>query len=119
MESTSAFHTHIQTDTSTSPRLSHCLCKFFDSARFKHTKIIYSLGLLIINMRPSFILFSLMAAHSLAAPVARADPEPKPDALTTDTMVARSAEAENAEAARMFLNELEKRESGGVRPQAA
>jgi hypothetical protein len=68
-------------------------------------------------MRSVFILFSLMAAHSLAVPVAVADPEP--NALATDTMVVRSAEAEMAEDARMFLNELERRQSGGVRSQAA
>lgn len=71
-------------------------------------------------MRPAFILFSLMAAHSLAAPVADADPEPNPNVLTTDTMLARSAEAEIAEETRRFLNELDRRQSnGGFRTQAA
>jgi hypothetical protein len=68
-------------------------------------------------MRSVFILFGLLAAQSLAVPVAVADPEP--NALTKDTMVVRSAEAEMIEDARMFLNELERRQSGGVRTQAA
>jgi hypothetical protein len=68
-------------------------------------------------MRSVVIIFGLMAAHSLAVPVAVADPEP--NALTTDTLVVRSAEAEMAEDARMFLNELERRQSGGTRTQAA
>jgi hypothetical protein len=65
-------------------------------------------------MRPAIILFSLWAAHSLAAPVAVAGLESNSEGLATGSMIERSAEAE------MDLTELERRlVSGGIRTHSA
>lgn len=71
-------------------------------------------------MRPAIILFSLWAAHSLAAPVAVAGLKSSSEGLATGNMIERSAEAEMDQDTRMFLTELERRlASGGIRTHSA
>jgi len=71
-------------------------------------------------MRPAIILFSLWAAHSLAAPVAVAGLKSNSEDLATGNMIERSVEAEMDQDTRMFLTELERRlASGGIRTQSA
>jgi hypothetical protein len=71
-------------------------------------------------MRPVILLFSLWAAHSLAAPVAVASPKSNSEGLTTGNMLERSVEAEMDQNTRMFLMALERRDSsGGIRTHSA
>jgi hypothetical protein len=71
-------------------------------------------------MRPVIILFSLWAAHSLAAPVAVAGLKSNSEGLTTANMIERSVEAEMDQDTRMFLVELERRQAnGGIRTHSA
>jgi hypothetical protein len=66
-------------------------------------------------MRPVILLFSLLAAHSLAAPVAVASPMSNSEGLTTGNMLERSVEAETGQ------NTLERRDdaNGGIRTHSA
>jgi hypothetical protein len=54
-------------------------------------------------MHPALLLFSLLVAHSLATPVAIANPEPNSEALTPGNVIERSAEVDMTEDARVFV----------------
>jgi len=71
-------------------------------------------------MRPIIILFSLLAAHSLAAPVAVAGLVSNSEGLATGNMIERSVEADMDQDTRMFLTQLERRQAnGGIRTHSA
>ena len=64
-------------------------------------------------MRPALILFSLLAAHSLAVPMAIANPEHHSEALAPANVVERSAEVDMTEDTRVFLAKRQEIASNG------